>query len=249
MLLMEGKTALVTGSTSGIGKQIAYTMAEQGANVILCGRNDMHGQAEVKELSQKYPSQKFWFYKIDLLKAAEFPQKIVEMIQGSGDIDILVNNAGITRDTLFLRMSLEQWEEVFLVNLTSAYHFCKSVLRSMISKKRGKIINISSIVGIAGNAGQVNYSASKAGLIGFTKSLAREVGSRGICVNCIAPGFIATPMTDDFSEEKQQAILQQIPLKRLGLPEDVAKVVLFLASHLSDYITGQVITVDGGMLM
>ena len=166
-----------------------------------------------------------------------------------GRIDILVNNAGITRDNLLMKMTEEDWDRVIAVNLKSVYNTCQALVRSMLKARNGKIINITSVVGLNGNAGQANYAASKAGMIGFTQSLAKEVASRGICVNCIAPGFIKTPMTGVLTETQKEAIIKQVPMGRLGNPEEIAHAAVFLASSLSDYVTGQVLTVDGGMVM
>jgi 3-oxoacyl-[acyl-carrier protein] reductase len=249
--LLKEKVALVTGGTAGIGKEIALTFARQGAHVIIFGTNLERAKQVVDEMQTQraFPEQKFSFQIVDVASKREVERAIEELLSHFGKIDVLVNNAGVTRDALLMKMSEEDWDHVLAVNLKSVYNICQALIRPMIKARVGKIINISSVVGLTGNAGQVNYAASKSGIIGFTKALAQEVASRGICVNCIAPGFIQTRMTDVLSEVQKEGLMKKIPMNRLGQPQDIAHAALFLACHLSDYITGQVITVDGGMVM
>lgn len=249
MQLLKGKKALVTGGTSGIGKEIALTFAKQGADVTIFGTNLERGEQVLKALTQISDEQKFAFYSVDVSKKAAVDEVIGKILAIHPTIDILVNNAGITRDGLLMKMSEEDWDQVIAVNLKSIYNLCQALVRPMLKARKGSIINISSVVGLTGNAGQTNYAASKAGIIGFTKALAKEVASRSICVNCIAPGFISTPMTDVLNDVQKQATLAQIPMQRLGQTEEIANVALFLASSLSSYMTGQVLAVDGGMVM
>ncbi len=249
MQLLKGKRALVTGGTAGIGKEIALTFARQGADVIIFGTNIERGEQVLKELSQISSEQKFAFYSVDVSKKAAIDEVIGKILAIHPTIDILVNNAGITKDGLLMKMSEEDWDQVMAVNLKSIYNLCQALVRPMLKARKGHIINISSVVGLTGNAGQTNYAASKAGIIGFTKALAKEVATRNICVNCIAPGFISTPMTDVLNDAQKQAIMAQIPMQRLGRTEEIANVALFLASPLSSYMTGQVLAVDGGMVM
>lgn len=248
MKLLEGKVAIVTGATRGIGKGIAEAFAVQGATVAFTYvSSDEKARALESELEALGGKAKG--FKSD---AADFnaAQKLADdVVAHFGTIDILVNNAGITRDTLLMRMSEDQWDEVMSVNLKSAFNLTKAVLRPMLKARSGSIINMSSVVGVKGNAGQANYAASKAGILGFTKSVAAELGSRSIRCNSIAPGFIETEMTGALDEKVVQEWREAIPLKRGGTPEDVANLALFLASDMSTYITGQVIHVDGGMLM
>ena len=251
MLQLRGKTALVTGGTAGIGKGIALALAGNGAHVAICGTNQERADEVLKELEnvRQTPEQKFSAHLVNVASKQEVDATITALLQTWGTIDILINNAGITRDGLLMKMSEEDWDAVLDINLKSVFNLSQSIIRSMIKAKKGKIINISSVIGLTGNAGQVNYAASKSGIIGFTKALAQEVAGRGICVNCIAPGFIQTRMTDALNDAQKEGILKKIPLGRMGQAEDIANAVLFLASPLSDYITGQVLTVDGGMVM
>lgn len=246
MKLLEGKTAIVTGAARGIGKAIAMRFAQEGANIAFTDLSiDENVEATEKEIAELGVKVKGY-----ASNAANFEDshEVVEQIKKDfGVIDILVNNAGITRDGLMMRMSEEQWDMVINVNLKSAFNFTHALTPIMMRQKSGSIINMSSVVGVSGNAGQANYSASKAGMIGLTKSIAKEIGSRGIRVNAIAPGFIITDMTGALSEEVRQQWAQQIPLRRGGTPEDVANAALFLASDLSSYVSGQVIHVCGGM--
>jgi 3-oxoacyl-[acyl-carrier protein] reductase len=217
--------------------------------LIVLGTNSEAGRGVVEEIKQSYPGAQIVFYQTDVSQTAAVEEAMKKAIEQFGKVDILVNNAGITADQLLMKMSEEDWDRVLAVNLKSCFNTCRAVVRAMMKAKKGKIINISSVVGLMGNPGQVNYAASKAGMIGFSKALAKELASRNILVNCIAPGFIQTRMTDALSESQKETILKEIPLGRLGTPEEIANIVWFLASPLSNYITGQVVTVDGGMVM
>lgn len=248
--MLQGKKAFITGGTRGIGKAIAEAFVKNGAHVIIAGTSYEHAESATGFLKTLAVSSD---QRIDykLLDAAHFTgaQKcLAEVLSIFGALDILVNCAGITRDQLLLRMSEKDWDDVIDVNLKSVFNVCHAALPGMLKARRGKIINVSSVIGLVGNAGQTNYSASKFGMIGFTRSLALEVGKRGVAVNAIAPGFIDTDMTASLTEEQKKRFLENIPMQRFGKPEDVAQAALFLASTMSDYITGQVITVDGGML-
>ena len=247
MGLLKGKTALITGASRGIGKTIALVFAREGADIAITNiADDEEFQNTVKEISFLGVKAKGY-----VSNAANFndSQKVInEIVQDFEKIDILVNNAGITKDTLLMRMTEEQWDAVIAVNLKSVFNLTKAVLMTMLKQKSGSIINMSSVVGVSGNAGQSNYSASKAGIIGFTKSVAKEVGSRNIRCNAIAPGFIITEMTEKLPEDVKNEWMNKIPLRRGGTTEDVANTALYLASHLSSYITGQTIHVCGGML-
>ena len=246
MGLLDGKVALVTGARKGIGKAVALKFAEQGADVaISCRELNDTVLATVAELEQYGTRVKA--YASD---AADFEQShalVESVVADFGRIDILVNNAGITKDSLMLRMTEEQWDAVINTNLKSAFNFVHAVTPVMARQRGGSIINMSSVVGVSGNAGQCNYSASKAGMIGLTKSIAKEMGSRGIRANAIAPGFINTDMTAKLSDDMREQWVKSIPLRRGGTPEDVANVALFLASELSNYVTGQVVNCCGGM--
>ncbi|KHD15596.1 3-oxoacyl-[acyl-carrier-protein] reductase [Clostridium butyricum] len=246
--MLKGKCALVTGASRGIGKAIALKLASLGANLVLNYRSSEQEALEV-EKQVKDMGVDAISVKGDISKLEDVETLVSTAKEKFGTIDIMVNNAGITKDTLILRMKEEDFDTVIDVNLKGVFNCLKTITPVMVRQKYGKIINLSSVVGISGNAGQVNYSASKAGVIGMTKSLAKEVGSRGINVNAVAPGFIETDMTDVLGDKYKDEIKKNIPLKKLGKPEDVANVVAFLASENSDYITGQVIHVDGGMLM
>ena len=241
------KVAMITGATRGIGKQIALTLANEGYNIVLNYRtkNDELIQAK-NEIESK--NVKCLTVQGDVTNFEDCKQMIESAIKEFGKVDVLVNNAGITKDMLLARMKEEDFKQVIDVNLVGTFNMTKNVISYMMKARNGRIINISSVVGIAGNAGQTNYSASKAGIIGFTKSLAKEVASRNILVNAVAPGFIETNMTDVLKQEVKDEIAKNIPLKRMGTPKDVANVVKFLASEDSSYITGQVISVDGGMI-
>lgn len=248
MRLLENKAALVTGGSRGIGRAIAVALAEGGARVALTYRQ-AKAEAEIVVNEIKKKGTDGIAVQSDAAVHAEARDIVEKIVAQFGRLDILVNNAGITRDGLLIRMSEEDWDAVIATNLKSVFNFCKAACRQMMSQKSGKIINISSVAGIVGNAGQTNYSASKAGMIGFTKSLAKELGSRNIQVNAVAPGYIETDMTGKLSEEQRKLLLNNVPLKRMGNSKDIAGVVKFLASSDADYITGQVICVDGGMIM
>lgn len=242
------KVALITGATRGIGKQIAITLAKCGYDIALNYRTENDDlKSTVKEIEES--GVKCLAVKGDVSNFEDCERFTNEIVQEFGKIDVLVNNAGITRDTLLMRMKKEDFESVIDTNLVGTFNVTKNVISHMLKARYGRIINISSVVGVSGNAGQTNYAASKAGIIGFTKSLAKEVASRNILVNAVAPGFIETGMTDVLKDEIKQDIEKNIPLKRIGTPQDVANVVKFLASEDSSYITGQVLHVDGGMLM
>ena len=242
------KCALITGATRGIGKQIAITLAKQGYNIALNYRKENEELENTKKEIEKIGVQVL-AVKGDVANFENCENFVKQVIERFGQIDVLVNNAGITRDMLLMRMKKEDFEQVIDTNLVGTFNVTKNVVPYMMKARSGRIINISSVVGISGNAGQTNYSASKAGIIGFTKSLAKEIASRNILVNAVAPGFIETNMTDVLKDDVKQEIAKNIPLKRMGTTQDVANVVKFLASDDSSYITGQVINVDGGMLM
>ena len=247
MKKLEGKTALITGGAQGIGKAIGRRFIAEGAEVALCDINLDTAQAAARELSSDGGTARAFLMNVTDESSVE--NAVKDCAAEFGKIDILVNNAGITRDMLMIRMKLEDWNAVLGVNLTGAFNVSRSVVKLMIKARWGRIVNIASIVGMIGNAGQVNYSASKAGLIGMTKTMAKEFASRGITVNAIAPGFIQTDMTGHLPEEAKAAFLSAIPLKRTGLPEDIASAATFLVSEDAAYITGQVLRVDGGLVM
>ena len=242
------KCALITGATRGIGKQIAITLAKQGYNIALNYRKENEELENTKKEIEKIGVQ-ILAVKGDVANFEDCENFVKQVIERFGQIDVLVNNAGITKDMLLMRMKKEDFEQVIDTNFVGTFNVTKNVVPYMMKARSGRIINISSVVGISGNAGQTNYSASKAGIIGFTKSLAKEIASRNILVNAVAPGFIETNMTDVLKDDVKQEIAKNIPLKRMGTTQDVANVVKFLASDDSSYITGQVINVDGGMLM
>ncbi len=245
--LLTGKTALITGATRGIGRGIARVFAAHGADIAFTGsRESENMKTLVQELDQM--GVKVKGYAADAGSFEQSAELVDQVLKDFGKIDILINNAGITQDNLMMRMSEEQWDEVLRINLKSVFNMTKAVLRSMMRQRNGSIINMSSVVGIKGNAGQANYAASKAGIIGFSKSVALELGSRNVRCNVIAPGFIETEMTAKLPEDVVQSWRDTIPLKRGGTPEDVAMACVFLASDMSSYITGQVLNVDGGML-
>jgi 3-oxoacyl-[acyl-carrier protein] reductase len=240
----QDKVVVVTGGAQGIGKEIALQFAKEKAKVVIFDLNEeqlIKANEELSAHSQAYG------YKVDVTNLEDVEKNINKIIDNLGRVDILVNNAGITRDNLLLRLSESDWDKVIGVNLKGAFNCTKAIARFMVKQRYGKIINISSIIGIMGNAGQVNYAASKAGLIGLTKSLAKELGSRNITINAVAPGYIKTAMTDKIDEKVKTAMFERIPLARFGDPLDVAGAVLFLASRDADYITGQVLVVDGGL--
>ncbi len=242
------KVALITGATRGIGKEIALTLAKEGYHIAFNYRKENEELEQVKKEIEENQA-KYLSVKADVSDFSECEEFVKQTIDQFGKIDVLVNNAGITKDSLLIRMKEEDFKEVINVNLVGTFNMTKNVIGYMLKARTGRIINISSVVGISGNAGQTNYSASKAGILGFTKSLAKEVASRNILVNAIAPGLIETSMTEVLKEEVKEEIEKTIPLKRIGTPKDVANVVKFLAGDESSYITGQVLHVDGGMLM
>lgn len=247
MKLLEGKTALVTGASKGIGRTIAEKFAEQGANVAFTYLSSVEkGQQLETDLAQY--NTKVKGYRSDASKFDEAEKLLTDIVAGFGTIDIVVNNAGITKDGLLMRMSEENWDDVLNVNLKSVFNITKAASKIMMKNRKGVFINLSSVVGVQGNAGQANYAASKAGIIGFTKSVAKELGSRNIRANVVAPGFIRTEMTDVLDPKVVEGWEQNIPLKRAGETSDVADVCVFLASDMSAYVTGQVLSVCGGML-
>jgi 3-oxoacyl-[acyl-carrier protein] reductase len=247
-MLVQGKKALITGGARGIGKEIVVAFLNEGASVYFIDLNPSEYMDEYEKIAGEKGAE-VSYHQGNVADEDEISGVVKEILEKSGGIDILVNNAGITRDNLFFRMSSQEWKDVLSINLHSAFYISKIVARQMAKQRSGSIINISSIVGVIGNAGQANYSASKAGMIGLTKSLAREIGSRDVRVNAVAPGFIKTAMTDKLNENQKEALLTQIPLNRLGEPSEVASVVLFLASDLASYVTGQVVHITGGMGM
>lgn len=248
MGILENTVALVTGGGRGIGKAIVVALAEAGAKVAFTYKNSSAASEElVKELLAKGQITKA--YQSDAISTASAGEVVTAVVREFGRLDILVNNAGITKDGLLMRMSEEDWDAVLDNNLKSVYNYTKAACRTMMSQRSGKIINITSIVGVSGNAGQANYSASKAGIIGFTKSIAKELGSRNIAVNAVAPGYVETDMTDKLTGDQKKALADLIPLKRTAQASEIASVVRFLASSDANYITGQVICVDGGLTM
>lgn len=248
MKLLEGKTALITGAARGIGKALALRFAEEGANIAFTDL-EINEAAKATEAEIAAKGVKVKGYASNAALFEQTHSVVSEILADFGSIDILVNNAGITKDGLMLKMTESQWDAVLTVNLKSAFNFIHAVVPIMSKQRRGSIINMSSVVGVHGNAGQSNYSASKAGLIGLAKSIAQEMGKRGIRANAIAPGFIETAMTDQLPEDVRKGWYEKIPLRRGGKPEDIADVALFLASDMSSYVSGQVIQVDGGMNM
>ncbi len=245
---LENQVAIVTGAGRGIGHAIALRLAREGARVASVSRTAENAKKTADEINA-LRADTAKAYALDVADHAATQKIAAQILQDFGRVDVLVNNAGVTRDALSMRMSVEDWDIVINTNLKGAFNFCQAVMRSMIKQRSGRIINISSVSGLMGNAGQANYAASKAGLIGLTKTLARELASRGITVNAVAPGFIVTDMTSALSEEVKQSIMAKIPLAKLGQPDDIAAAVAFLASSEANYITGQVLTVDGGMVM
>ena len=242
---LKEKTAIITGAAQGIGKEIAFTLAREGANLAICDVNKegiTETQKEIESAGVKVLS-----FVVDVTDAKQVEDMVNKVLDNLGKVDILVNNAGITRDSLIMRMKEADWDAVLAVNLKGAFNCIKAVARPMVKQHSGKIVNIASIIGITGNPGQANYAASKAGIIGLTKTAAKELASRGINVNAIAPGFIKTTMTDKLTEEQKQKMFGAIPLAKFGETKDVANLVLFLASEASSYITGEVIKIDGGM--
>ena len=244
MFDLQGKKALITGASGGIGKEIAKVLIEHNAEVCISGRN----HEELNDL-KKTLGKKCHVVTCDLSKKDEILELVKKTEEFMEYIDILINNAGITKDNIFLRMSESEWEDVLNVNLNSTFNILKLITKGMVKRKYGRIINISSVVGVTGGAGQVNYSASKAGLIGLTKSLSQEIATRNITVNCIAPGFIETPMTEKLDDQRKDAILNSIPMNRIGTPKDLSSAIIFLASQESSYITGQTLHINGGLYM
>ena len=244
MFRLDDKTALVTGASQGIGEAIARTLSAQGARVVLAARNAEKLEALAAELGG---AERAHALPMDLARPEEIPERLRALPETFAAVDILVNNAGITADNLLLRMSLEQWEQVLRTNLTGAFAVTKELVKGMMRRRYGRVISVSSVVGLMGNAGQANYAAAKAGLIGFTKSIARELGSRGITANVVAPGYVETAMTAALGDDAKRALFGQISLGRLGEVGDVAAAVLYLASEEAGYVTGQTLNVSGGL--
>ena len=244
MFSLKDKKALITGASGGIGKELARVLVEYDAEVCISGRN----VEELNELKESL-GDKCHIVPCDLSNKNEISELVSKSEEVLGQIDILVNNAGITKDNIFLRMSDQEWEDVLNINLNSSFNILKLITKGMVKRKYGRIINISSVVGATGGAGQVNYAASKAGLIGLTKSLSQELATRNITVNCIAPGFIETPMTEKLDDNRKDIIISSIPANRIGTPKDLSSAVIFLASQESSYITGQTIHINGGLYM
>src|SRR6266540_2076620 len=247
MSILANQTAVVTGAGRGIGRAIALKFAQAGADVACVSRTAENSEKVATEV--RALSRKAWAYAVDVAQASAVTVVAEQILTDAGRVDILVNNAGITRDGLLMRLSEEDWDAVLDTNLKGAFLFTKAFARAFVKQRSGRIINVASIIGLIGNAGQCNYAASKAALIGFTKSIARELAPRGITVNALAPGFIETDMTAVINEQARQQLLQSIPLNSFGQPDDIANVALFLASPAARYLTGQVLTVDGGMVM
>lgn len=247
MSQLANQVAVVTGAGRGIGRAIALKFAAEGADIVCVSRSAENAEKAAAEV--RATGRKAWAYSVDVANPAAVTQAGEKILADAGKVDILVNNAGVTRDGLIMRMSDADWDEVLNTNLKGAFSFTKAFTRAFLKQRSGRIINISSVIGLMGNAGQCNYAASKAGLIGFTKAAAREFASRGITVNALAPGFIETDMTKVLNEEMRTELLKRIPLNFFGAPDDIANACLFLASPAARYITGQVLTVDGGMVM
>ena len=247
MSQLTNQIAVVTGAGRGIGRAIALKYAAEGADVVVVSRTQENSEkvaAEIRALGRKA-----WAFAVDVADAAAVNAAAEKILAEAGKVDILVNNAGVTRDGLLMRMSADDWQAVLDTDLSAVYRTCKAVMRGMMKARRGRIVNIASVIGVMGNAGQTNYAAAKAGMIGFSKSLAREVGSRNITVNVVAPGFIVTDMTGALGEAQKASLLAQVPLGRLGAPEDIAQAVAFLASPAAAYVTGETLHVNGGMYM
>jgi 3-oxoacyl-[acyl-carrier protein] reductase len=246
-MLLEGKKAIVTGASRGIGQAIALSLAREGASVACVARSTEAVAGTVTAIQAL--GRKAQGYAVDVSDTSAVETLVDQISQDFDGFDILVNNAGVTKDTLLIRMSAQDWDTVLDTNLKGAFNWCKPVARALLRQRSGRIVNISSVIGLIGNAGQANYAASKAGLIGFTKSVARELAPRGVTVNAVCPGFIETDMTKDLSEEIKQKVLQMIPMQKLGNVDDVANLVTFLCGPNAAYITGQALAVDGGMVM
>ena len=244
---LENLTAVVTGAGRGIGRAIALKLAEAGANVVCLSRTEANSQKVADEITAL--GRQSWAVALDVGDTAAVEAAVAKILEDTGGVNILVNNAGVTRDGLLMRMSEEDWDTVLDTNLKGAFVLTKALTRNFMKLRGGRIINVASVVGLMGNAGQANYAASKAGLIGFTKSVAKELASRGVTANVIAPGFIDTDMTGDLSDEVKEAAKSHIPLGEFGIPEDIAAAAVYLASPDARYVTGQVLTVDGGMVM
>ena len=250
MKKLEGQVALVTGGNAGIGRAIVMKLAEHGAKVAIFGTDVQRGAQVVQEVAELTGADgNAMFYQVNVADHQEVEEAVKKFLESWGRVDIVINNAGITRDQLLMRMTEEDWDQVMAINTKSCYNVCHAVVRPMMKARKGKIVYISSVVGLTGNVGQANYAASKAAGIGFSKALAKELAPRNICVNCIAPGYIETRMTAELAEEQKKSLLSSIPLGRMGTPEEIANAALFLAGPDSDYITGQVLVVDGGMVI
>ncbi|MFA6849855.1 MAG: 3-oxoacyl-[acyl-carrier-protein] reductase [Selenomonadaceae bacterium] len=247
-MLLDGKVALVTGASRGIGRAIAIALAKAGATVVVNYAGNVKAAVEVEKIITE-AGGKAMLVKADVANGEAVDEMVKSVVEEFGGIDILVNNAGITRDGLLMRMKEADWDAVINTNLKGVFHCTKAVAKLMMKKRSGRIVNMASVVGLTGNAGQANYAAAKSGVIGFSKSMAKELSSRGITVNMVAPGFIGTDMTEVLSDKIKETMISNIPLGRMGKPEDVANAVLFLVSDSASYITGQVINVDGGMVM
>jgi 3-oxoacyl-[acyl-carrier protein] reductase len=243
-----GKVALITGGARGIGKVISETLSKKGSHIVVADINFELAQATAVQINESY-NVKTMPIQVNVANLENVTSMVDQVIQFFGKVDILVNNAGITRDTLIMRMTEAEWDQVIDINLKGTWNCSKAVIRQMLKQRYGRIVNISSVSGLAGQAGQTNYSASKAGIIGLTKALAREVASRGITVNAVAPGFIPTDLTKDLPEDLKEMIIKSTPMGRMGTPQEVANAVAFLASDDASYITGQVLSIDGGMVM
>ena len=246
-MTLENQTAVVTGAGRGIGRAIALKLAEAGANVVCLSRTEANSQKVADEITAL--GRQSWAVALDVGDTAAVEASVAKILEDTGGVNILVNNAGVTRDGLLMRMSEEDWDTVLDTNLKGAFVLTKALTRNFMKLRGGRIINVASVVGLMGNAGQANYAASKAGLIGFTKSVAKELASRGVTANVIAPGFIDTDMTGDLSDEVKETAKSHIPLGEFGVPEDIAGAAVYLASPDARYVTGQVLTVDGGMVM
>ncbi len=250
MKLLKDKKALITGGTSGLGQQIALSFVEQGAHVAIFGTHLQRAEETAKMMRSRRncSDQTVRFEIVDVSKKEQVSRAAKSLLDSWKQVDILVNCAGVIRDKLFIRMVEEDWDYVINTNLKSVYNLCHAFVQPMIKMRKGKIINVASVVGLRGSPGQVSYAASKLGMVGLTRSLAKELGPRNICVNCIAPGFFTTPMTDRLTDEQKEAVLSRIPMGRFGSPVEIGDAALFLASDMSNYITGHVLTIDGGMI-